>query len=286
MFKLYLTLDFLIKKHEFSLLVDIINLNRLYLKPLAIIMKRILIFTIATIFFSCKMENKKLAFIGDWSSTSDTNINMDIHFFNDSIVVDNSAMLGTYSLIWEVKDSQIENYVLRNNGYIEQSKIIINYKFSSNKDTLYIKNENDSLFEISFRKIKNNFEYLENRIGLKLRLPKTSEKLTTIGNKEFTFKIYIGKNNDSLIVKTDNSHSLNQLKYNVYSSYLSKKKGDRDSLTLALFTDKSVLENEIDSIKTILKKLPIKSFFRIYHDNQYTGNNLKTEIKWLGKYEN
>ena len=266
-------------------------------------MKRILIFTIATIFFSCKMENKKLAFIGDWSSTSDTEVNMDIHFFNDSIVVDNSAMLGTYSLIWEVKDSQIENYVLRNNGYIEQSKIIINYKFSSNKDTLYIKNKNDSLFEISFIKIKNNFEYLENRIGLKLRLPKTSEKLTTIENKEFTFNIYIGRNNDSLMVKADNSNSLNKLKYNIYSSYLSKNSlnklkyniyssylskemGNRDSLTLALFTDNSVFENEIDSIKTILKKLPIKNFFRIYHDNQYTSNNLKTEIKWLGKYEN
>ena len=48
----------------------------------------------------------------------------------------------------------------------------------------------------------------------------------------------------------------------------------------------SVNNKELDSIKTILKKLPIKKIFRIYDSEKYVKNNWKAEINWLGKHEN
>ncbi|PKH52444.1 hypothetical protein CXF68_17865 [Tenacibaculum sp. Bg11-29] len=248
--------------------------------------KRILAIIILPFFFSCKKENIKSDFIGNWSSTSDMNIEIDIKFFKDSMVVDNSIMYDTYSDNWKIRDSKIELTLLRGDTSIFNNKHIIDYEFNLTKDTLLIKSENDSIFRLKLKKIKNNFEYIENKVGLDLKLPETSEKLTEFRNKEFAFNIYIGKKNDSLIARTDNSHNLNRLKYEVFPFYYSKKEKNIDSLNFILFTDNSVHQNELDSIKTILKKLPIKSFFRIYNSEKYVKNDWKAEIKLLGKYEN
>jgi hypothetical protein len=249
--------------------------------------KRILAIIILPFFFSCKKENIKSDFIGNWSSTSDMNIGIDIKFFKDSMVVDNSIMYDTYSDNWKIRDSKIELTLLRGDTSIFNNKHIIGYEFNNAKDTLIIKPKNDSTFNIKFRKIKNNFEYLENRIGLNLNLPKTSEKLTSIGNKEFTFNIYLGKQNDSLIVQTDNYlQNIERLKFQVIPFYYSKKEQNIDSLKFNIYTDISVNNKELDSIKTILKKLPIKKIFRIYDSKEYVKNDWKAEINWLGKYEN
>jgi len=249
--------------------------------------KRILTIVFLFIFFSCKIENGKSDFIGKWSSTSDINIEIDVMFFKDSMVIDNSIMYGTYSDKWEIRGSKIEQTLLRGDTSVLNHKNIIDFKFSDTKDTLFIKPESDSIFDIKLRKIKNNFEYIENRIGLNLEMPKTSEKLTSIGNKEFAFNIYLGKQNDSLILKTDNYlQRFGKLEHQVISYYYSKKEQDIDSLKFVLLTDKSVNNQELDSIKTILKKLPIKRFFRIYDSEKYKKSDWKAEIEWLGKYEN
>ena len=249
--------------------------------------KSILLITFLVVCLSCKKENRKSDFIGNWSSTSDTNVEIDIVFFKDSMVIDNSLMYGTYSDKWKIKGSKIEQTLLRGDTSVLNHKNIIDFKFNDTKDTLFIKPESDSIFDIKLRKIKNNFEYLENSIGLSLKLPKTSEKLTLMGNKEFVFPIYLGKQNNSIIIKTDEYFQrFNKLEYQVISYYYSKKEEEKDSLKFALFTDNSVNSKELDSIKRILRKLPIKKFFRIYNNEKYIKEDWKTEINWVGKYEN
>ena len=122
---------------------------------------------------------------------------------------------------------------------------------------------------------------------MELNLPKTNKKLISSGNKKFAFNIYIGKKNDSLIVRTDNYlQNIEKLKSQVIPFYYSKKEQNIDSLKFNIYTDMSVNNKELDSIKTILKKLPIKKIFRIYDSEKYVKNNWKAEINWLGKYEN
>ncbi|WP_435263469.1 hypothetical protein [Tenacibaculum sp. nBUS_03] len=245
-----------------------------------------ILITILSIFLSCKKEHTKSNFLGNWSSTSDSNFNIDIQFFNDSTVVDNPLMIGTYSTRWKIVNKRIEQNMLRNNGQFAKEKSVLDFEFNSTKDTLLIKKQADSIY-FKFRRIKNNFEYLENRIGLKLDLPMTNEPLTSYGNKDFVFNVYLGKKNDSVIIKTDNHlRRFGKLEHQVISFYSSKKEQEKDSLKFVVFTDRSLKDRDLDSIKTILKKLPIKKFFRIYKCQEYIKDNWKTEINWVGKYEN
>ena len=152
---------------------------------------------------------------------------------------------------------------------------------------MWIKHETDSIYEVSFRRIRNNIEYFENNIGLDLKLPKTPEKLISIGNKEFVFPIYLGKQNDSIIIRTDEYfQSFGKLEHQIISYYYSKKEEERDSLKFILFTDNSFKAIELDSVKRVLRKLPIKNFFRIYDNEKYISDDWKAEINWVGKYEN
>jgi hypothetical protein len=249
--------------------------------------KTLLIFIFTSLFISCDNENEKFDFIGNWNTTSDTNLHINIEYYLDSIVVDNSLFFNTYSLKWKVEDNKLHQEILRNNGYFDKENSVLDFKFNKEKDTLFLKKNNDSVFVIKLRKIKNNFEYLENRLGLELNLPKTNKKLISSGNKKFAFNIYIGKKNDSLIVRTDNYlQNIEKLKSQVIPFYYSKKEQNIDSLKFNIYTDMSVNNKELDSIKTILKKLPIKKIFRIYDSEKYVKNNWKAEINWLGKYEN
>ena len=247
----------------------------------------LLLFIFTTLFISCNKENQKSDFIGNWSSISDENfeLHIDIEFFKDSMVIDTPFIYGTYSNEWKVIDDKIEQTLLRGNSDLNYKNTNY-YKFNSTKDTLFIKNERDSIHYYKFSKITNGYEYFENKIGIVIKLPHTSEKLISLGNKEFNFNIYLGKNKDSLIMKTDNIFSLKKLRHKVSSFYFSKKEVNLDSLKFVLYADKSILENELDSIKTILKQNRIKKIFRIYDNEKYIKNNWKSEINWLGKYEN
>ena len=240
--------------------------------------KIILIFLIYLIFYSCQKEESKSDFIGNWSATSDTNFDINITFSNDSILIENPVVHydRNYSTKWKVYGQKIK---------LEET--VWDFKLNSRKDTLFIKHDTDSVYHLSLKRIRNNFEFLENRIGLKLNLPKTSEKLTHIENQEFGFNIFLGKENDSLIIKTvEYTQNFDKLKYQIIQFYYSKKEENTDNLKYILFADKSVNNKELDSVKTILKELPIKKFFRIYNNDKYLESDWKTEINWFGKYEN
>ncbi|MBL4642054.1 MAG: hypothetical protein JKY44_00545 [Flavobacteriaceae bacterium] len=245
--------------------------------------KTLLLFIFTSLFISCNKENEKFYFIGNWSTTSDTNFNIDIQFFKDSMVIDDSLIYGTYSNKWKVKGSKIEQTLLRGDKSILNYKNTNYYKFNLTKDTLFIKNDLDSIHYFKFAKINNGFEYFENKIGLRIKLEKVSDGLITAGNDDYNFNIYISTKNNKIIAKTDYSNNLNNLASQLFNFKSQIPVKDEKKLKYVLFIDKNVSNKKIDSIKSLFIKEIVEKIFIV---KNYKENRWNEPINWLGIYEN
>jgi hypothetical protein len=249
-------------------------------------MKKILfLFIFTSLFISCNEENRKSDFIGNWASISDENFDLDMNFefYKDSMVIVNPIIYGTFSYKWKVKGDKIEATLLRGNKLLLKNKNINYYKFNSTKDTLFIKNERDSILYIKFQKINNGFEYFENEIGLKIELDKVSDNLLSAGNNDFNFKIYISTKNNKIIAKTDYSNNLNKLTSESLNFKMQIPEKDKSKLKYILFIDKNVSSKKVDSIKSLFIKEIVEKIFIV---KNYKENKWNEPIEWLGIYEN
>jgi hypothetical protein len=247
--------------------------------------KILLLFIFTSLLSSCNEENRKSDFIGNWTSISDENFDfdIDIEFFKDSMVIDNSLFYGTYSNKWKVKGDKIEQALIRGNKFDLNYKNTNYYKFNSTKDTLFIKNERDSILYFKFAKINNGFEYFENKIGLKIELKKVSDNLISAGNNDFNFNIYISTKNNKIIAKTDFSNNLNKLASQLINFKSKIYEKDLDKIKYVLFIDKNVSNKKIDSIKSLFIKEIVEKTFIV---KNYKEKKWNEEINWLGIYEN
>tara|TARA_R110002051_G_scaffold323597_1_gene417756 strand:+ start:4638 stop:5384 length:747 start_codon:yes stop_codon:yes gene_type:complete len=248
-------------------------------------MRKILIlFIFTSLFIFCKKENEKSDFIGNWSSISDENfdLDIDIEFFKDSMIIDNSLNYGTHSNKWEVIDDKIEQTLLRGNSDLNYKNTNY-YKFNSTKDTLFIKNERDSIPYFKFVKINNGFEYFENKIGLKIDLEKRSGELISAENNDFHFNTYIGLKNNKIIAKTDYSNNLNKLLSQILNFKSSISEKDEKKIKYVLFIDKNIPNKKIDSIKSLFIREIVGKIFIV---KNYKENKWNEPISWLGIYEN
>jgi hypothetical protein len=247
--------------------------------------KILLLLTILLIFLSCKKENEKSDFIGNWSTISESNINIDVQFFKDSIVHHNPLVGRIESAKWKVIGNKIHQSFLNNNSPLEEKEVenILDYKFNLEKDTLFIKRESDSVYFGVFRKIKNSYEYFENKIGFEIKLEKESEELISAGNNDYNFNIYIGLKNNKIIAKTDYSNNLNELPSQLinFKSRISEK--DEKFIKYALFIDNNIPNKTVDSIKSLFIKEIVKRTFIV---KNYKENKWNEPISWLGNYEN
>ncbi len=245
--------------------------------------------------FSCQNNSLKKDFIGNWSTSSDDpnyDLNIDVQFFNDSMVVDNSLFLENYSTKWQVKDSKIEGTILRSTKYFEQPNFISDYKFSFEKDTLYMKRANDSMPYIRYLKIKNGYKYFENKIGLNIKLPKTDKELKQNRNRQRRFNIYVSYNDGKLVAKSSSdfhrANNLDKITSQAFAFWAHQGRDpDYNNFQFNLFTDKSIDEFKIDSVKNLLKSGPFKRIFRVYTNEKhnYEKTAWKDKIKWFGLYE-
>ena len=198
------------------------------------------------------------------------------------MVIDNSLTYGTNSNKWKIIEDKIEQTLLRGNSDLNYKNT--NYfKFNSTKDTLFIKNERDSIPYFKFVKINNGFEYFENKIGLEIKLKKGNEKLISAGNNDFNFNIYISLKNNKLIAKTDYSKNLNKLPYELINFISSVSDKNEVLIKYALFIDKNISNQKIDSIKSTINKEIINKVFIV---KDYKDNEWNEPISWLGIYEN
>ena len=247
--------------------------------------KKLLLIIITSFFLSCKQELSKENFIGNWSLVSNSNLahKFDIEFYKDSMVIDNSLMYGTYSDRWKIKGSKIEQTLLRGDTTALSNENTIDFKFNLTKDTLLIKSENDSIFYIKLRKIKNGYEYFENKIGLKIELKESNEQLTSIGKNEFGFNIYLTLEKDKFITKTDYSKNLNNLAIQTFKFREEFRESEEKQLKYVLFIDKRISKKQIDSVKSKLLTNVINNVFVVY---DYKMNDWNEELNWFGKFEN
>jgi hypothetical protein len=246
--------------------------------------KTLLLFILTTLFLSCNKEIEKSDFIGNWSSISDENfeLDIDIEFFKDSMVIYNPLIYGTYSNKWKVIDDKIEQTLLRGNSDLNYNNT--NYfKFNSTKDTLFIKNEQDSIHYFKFAKITNGFEYFENKIGLKIELEKVSNGLISSGNSDYNFNVYLTLKNNKVIAKTDYSNNLNNIGNQLLNFKSEIYENDLDKIKYVLFIDKNVSNKKIDSIKSLFIKEIVEKTFIV---KNYKENKWNEQIDWLGIYEN
>lgn len=244
-------------------------------------MKRLIHLIILLSFLNCKKENYKSDFIGNWSSISNSVDDLDIQFFNDSIVYHYYS--NKHSTSWTVLGNKIEQTLLSNlyaNG--KDVRSTLEFSFSSRKDTLFLNLKKDSTISLIFRKTYNAYDYFENKIGLRIKLPLTNKKSILVEKFNYDFNIYVGKKNNKIIAKTNNSNNLNQLHTEVFSLFTKISEKDSKKVKYKLFIDKNISTERTDSIKAILKKGLIEKLFIVtgYKEKEWNG-----PIKWIGYFE-
>ena len=243
----------------------------------------LIFYFIILILFSCKNENEKEDFIGVWSSTRNTNFYLTFEFFKDSVVVHDPILLhNNFTLDWILKNKKIYGINVKNQIL---DSTIWDFKFNKAKDTLFIKHDNEENFDIELRKIENNFEHLENNLGFKLRLPETNKKLSKIKNNKNNFNVFLGKHNDSLVVKIENYFEIIRRLDYVLVSFLDKSEEEFNNISITLVADNSITNRELDSIKNIIRKFSTKKIYKVFYDKSYLKKDWKAGINWLGRLE-
>lgn len=233
---------------------------------------------------SCSKKNIDTNLLGNWSSTKSSNI-VDLQFFKDSLIQNSWGETTKFS--WRSDDSKIYYTQLTNVDPELETDLILEYKLNAQKDTLFVKKENDSSFTIQFLKINNAYQYFEKNINLDIDLPKKENGLIPSGNKELDLNIYVGFKNGNLIAKTDRFINLYGIQSEVYDLMFSVEEQDTEQIKYVLFTDQRVSEKKVDSIKNRLKETTVNKIFRVYTNDQvdYKKIDWKDELNWFGEYE-
>jgi hypothetical protein len=232
--------------------------------------------------------------MGRWNDFHMPPINNNILFRKDSITVtsDCRKLVGT----WKADNSNIYicyNIKYKNTDFTEYDTIA--YRLSKFKDSLYTINKIPE-YEHLLLKVKDDWEHYSKRIGFKIDLPKTNEKMIERDSVDFYPNIFIGMDYQKIKVRHGISdYKKNKLtpsdyarhiifKYNIYKNH--------DKITLIV--DKNVLEYKVDSIKQIIRdlKIPDIKFFRVYQYKiaKYGYERLEecelvTKWNWWGLYE-
>ena len=107
------------------------------------------IILIITFLQSCSKNNINSDLLGNWKSTKSANV-VELNFFKDSLV--SRAYEKTTKFSWKSDGTKIYYTQLTNINLELETNFILEYKFNSEKDTLYLKNS-ESEFTNEFIKI-------------------------------------------------------------------------------------------------------------------------------------
>lgn len=183
--------------------------------------------------FSCGQNSSEKQLSGNWREIE--NEYSTWHFYPDDLVLKiPSYPNGIYDRTeWSANKSKIE-FELREFGIDSLgnkidtiNKVLINYKLSDKKDSLFgtLKN-NYGEYKFSLLKTKSYIEYLKKKFGFDFTLPKDSSGIylgqmyhSTIGGKKlhpnYGLKIFMGSSNDKIVARTELSENLNNLEHDI-----------------------------------------------------------------------
>lgn len=255
-------------------------------------MKRIVILgLICFSFYNCSNEHLKKDFIGVWDDQP-INLQNNVTFYNDSVVLWSYCRksVGT----WKVNSTHLFLYFPKTQDDPDYNgKSILKYRFNTTKDSLFAITENDSLEHLML-KVKDNWSHHLKNFDIKINIPAAgplSSPMSIADNKYPN--IYVGWKNHKLKVVGSGDHSTKSLiTKKDYSMYIIMNL--RDSLInqklypVTLIVDKEVTENQLDSIKSIIKDLNFKNtyFFKVFtwKDSKlkygYRNPDCNEEIHW------
>ena len=223
--------------------------------------------------FSCGQNSYEKELNGNWREIE--NEYSTWHFYPDSLVFKLPSEFDKKTK-WNANRSQIE-FELKTLYWKSDSslpidttsKILINYKLSDKKDSLFgtIKN-NYGIHKFSMLKTKSYKEYLKRKFGIEFILPQSDSTELIKKDPIYGMKIFMNLVNDELITKTELSNSVNNLENDIKSfkdtleTFFGPKDLRIERFYLSVYADKKIS----DSIITANLDVTIKSDFFI--DNE------------------
>ena len=172
--------------------------------------------------FSCGQNSAEKQLNGDWREIE--NEYSTWHFYPDDLVIKiPSYPNGIYDRTeWSANKSKIE-FELREFGLDSLgnkidtiNKVLINYKLSDKKDSLFgtLKN-NYGEYKFSLLKTENYIKYLNRKFGIEFTLPKNDSNGLKKIDPVYGMKIFMNLENDNIVGKTELSNSLNSLETDI-----------------------------------------------------------------------
>jgi hypothetical protein len=244
-------------------------------------MKNILTYILLIFIFSCASTKQKEKLIGNWYSNSDNNYGfIEFNFYNDSLI--SFDKLGKNFAKWEVSKDKIQLTDI--NGFTSKKQLTYSYELDKSNGILKLEILGDTIIQLpKLIKAKNIYDFFQKNVGIVIDLPIKENELTQIGFPDnLTFNIYAGFSDNSLIVKTDFSSDLKNLKKEVTDFKESSREELKPFLRFNIIADKSITKSQMDSIKDQLKRTSIERIFRTYKNKQTDYEN---NLNWFGQKE-
>jgi hypothetical protein len=244
-------------------------------------MKNILTYILLIFIFSCASTKQKEKLIGNWYSNSDNNYGfIEFNFYNDSLI--SFDKLGKNFAKWEVSKNKIQLTDI--NGFTSKKQLTYSYELDKSNGILKLEILGDTIIQLpKLIKAKNIYDFFQKNVGIVIDLPIKENELTQIGFPDnLTFNIYAGFSDNSLIVKTDFSSDLKNLKKEVTDFKESSREELKPFLRFNIIADKSITKSQMDSIKDQLKRTSIERIFRTYKNKQTDYEN---NLNWFGQKE-
>ncbi|SFS81156.1 hypothetical protein [Lutibacter maritimus] len=248
-------------------------------------MKKIIIIFLI-ILTSCSRNEYEKELIGNWNNFP-LDFMSDITFKQDSIITYNyfEKEVGE----WKADSSKIYITFLNRTKNHHRKELVLNYRISRNKDTLYtFENLDDYRKEFYLLKVKDYWKHYLKEIDLEINLPKADFEITQIDSEKKGFDIYIGFKNNKLKVKTELTYQEKKVLENLEFFSINEFNTHYN-----LVIDERVTQKVIDSVKDKLSVYPKMRFFRVYKKDsanygKYNFSNPRNDRKewnWYGKYE-
>ncbi|MDT0688134.1 hypothetical protein [Autumnicola psychrophila] len=242
---------------------------------MALIFMRKIAFIFILIFFnSCQNNKEEKKFLGTWYAQEAYGEIIEVTFLEDTLYITDDS--GNYAAEWKLLNN---NRILFYNmhGPTTLKEIKFNYEIDSNN--LELDRIDNSLIS-EYKKADDAFNYFQKKIELNIDLPNTTDSLMVATVTLERFLIYAGYRDNNLIVKTDYSNNLSNLKYEVDSIRNIYKDHGKGLMSINLIADKDIPNKSIDSILEIINSTSVEYIFRTYKNTNHT---YKHDLNWFGK---
>lgn len=233
-------------------------------------------FITSFLLISCRQNSFEKDLNGKWYGLENDGFTR-MFFYPDSLII---TELGSQNVKWNANKSIIEyDYNLRfaDSSGNKLKKHKTDYVLSKTKDTLFCTIK-DSTEERNFNLIKadNYLNYLSKKSEINFELPNNNQVEHFDLDSNYGFKIFIGKKNNGIQIKTQFGNGLDSIKTDIlkFNQKFNPQEGfEKDILYnnshFRIFADKSILDEIILKNIQKLNESKIKKVFRIYKSEEY-----------------